>query len=83
MSDNMTTNIHIRSPTSFHYLLIWKIRRVIITEKVKLLLTLYRPLPPPLLKPKLLALPFKNLSNMHKGLILYDLDKYKEEYINE
>ena len=36
------------------------IRRVIITEKVKLLLTLYRPLPHPLflfVKPKLLALP--------------------------
>ena len=36
------------------------LRRVIITEKVKLLLTLYRPLPTPLfhlVKPKLLALP--------------------------
>ena len=36
------------------------LRRVIITEEVKLLLTLYRPHPPPffyLVKPKLLALP--------------------------
>ena len=36
------------------------IRRVIINEKVKLLLTLYRPIPPPLfflVKPKLLAPP--------------------------
>ena len=36
------------------------LRRAIITEKVKLLLTLYRPLPSPLfylVKPKLLALP--------------------------
>ena len=42
------------------------IRRNIITEKVKLLLTLYRPLPSPffyLVKPKLLALPPKVSKN--------------------